>query len=249
MEQNRHQFCVRVSWGPEAHFGPEAHSHCEIIVVLDGKVRAKLPKGEIIARPGDILLYPAEVLHEEWPHGAPTAETLVLAVHWDACPERDPVVLRDRHGRMRNLLNWIALENLSLSTIDKDYHQQLVELAIAEYLRLIRVSDGGIVEYTRTYVVDHLAENFGLEELARNAQMSKYHFVRTYRRTCGSTPMKDAQEIRLEFARQLLLATKTRLKEIAARVGISDEKRLSLLLRRKYGFGAREIHAEKQKLK
>jgi AraC-like DNA-binding protein len=249
MNPAKHEFCVRVFWGPEAHYGPEVHSFCEIIVILNGRVLAKLPEGEVIAHPGDILFYRSGTVHEEWLHGNTPAESLVLAARWEACPENAPAHLGDRHGRMRNLLNWIALENLSGSTLDVNYHRQLVELAFAEYLRLVRESDAGIVELTRSYIVNHLAENFGLEELARNAELSKYHFVRVYRRTCGSTPMKDAQEIRLEFARQLLLATRSRLKEIAARVGISDEKRLSRLLRRKYGFGAREIHAGKHEMK
>ena len=249
MNTANHEYCVRVFWGPDAHYGPEVHPFSEFIVILNGSVRTKLAQGEIIAHPGDILFYRAGAVHQEWLHGNAPAESLVLAAHWGACPENSPVHLQDRHGRMRNLLSWIALENLLGSTLDTNYRQLLMELALAEYLRLTRVSDAGIVELTRAYIVNHLAEGFGVADLAANVQMSKYHFVRVYRSICGSTPMKDAQEIRLEFARQLLLATRSRLKEIAERVGISDEKRLSRLLRRKYGFGAREIHAAKNDMR
>ncbi len=64
--------------------------------------------------------------------------------------------------------------------------------------------------------------------------MSKFAFIRRYRRATGRTPMQDLRRIRLNQARTLILATGLPLKAIAAEVGLGDAFQMSRLFRRHF---------------
>ena len=93
-----------------------------------------------------------------------------------------------------------------------------------------------MVARVRQYVHDHIAEHVTLAALARQAGLSKFHFLRTYRALAGCTPMDDVRAIRAEYARELILTTNQALKEIAPRAGFSNEYTLSRIFRRRYNM-------------
>lgn len=74
-------------------------------------------------------------------------------------------------------------------------------------------------------VIEYLADNYqkdlSLEELAKQAQMSKYHFNRTFTSIVGVTPIEQLTKVRLENAMRLLLHTDQSIEVIAKLVGYS----------------------------
>jgi transcriptional regulator GlxA family with amidase domain len=73
-----------------------------------------------------------------------------------------------------------------------------------------------------------------LDDLARKAGMSKYHFVRLYKKLSGRTPMNDVRMIRVEAARDLIITTDLPLKTIATRVGLGNEYYLCRVFRQAF---------------
>ena len=72
-----------------------------------------------------------------------------------------------------------------------------------------------------TYLEDNYQKDLSLEELAKQAQMSKYHFNRTFTSIVGVTPIEQLTKIRLENAMRLLLHTNQNVELIAKLVGYS----------------------------
>ena len=73
--------------------------------------------------------------------------------------------------------------------------------------------------------------------------MSKFAFVRKFKRLSGRTPMQDLQQMRLNQARTMMLASGLPMKAIAPVVGLGDEYQLSKLFRRHFKLSPREIRS------
>jgi AraC-like DNA-binding protein len=57
---------------------------------------------------------------------------------------------------------------------------------------------------TKQYIHRHYAENINLDLLSREAWLSKFHFIRLFRRYYGLTPYAYLKEVRLTRAKELL---------------------------------------------
>jgi AraC-like DNA-binding protein len=74
----------------------------------------------------------------------------------------------------------------------------------------------------RDFADRHYAEPLGLDELAKVAGLSKYHFLRLFRATYGLTPMEYVSQRRIERAQDLLRATNLTVTEVCFAVGFSS---------------------------
>ena len=72
------------------------------------------------------------------------------------------------------------------------------------------------------YIEKNLGENMTLEDLARSAHFSKYHFNRIFHSMVGETPFQFIQRLRLEKAASLIPIGKESITEIAFKCGFSD---------------------------
>ncbi len=73
------------------------------------------------------------------------------------------------------------------------------------------------------YIETHLDHQFTLEELARAANFSKFHFHRIFMACVGETPFQFINRIRLERAASLLItAKKESITDVALKCGFTD---------------------------
>lgn len=70
-------------------------------------------------------------------------------------------------------------------------------------------------------MMENPGEQFTIDDLARVAMFSKFHFSRIFRRTTGIPPGQFLSAIRLQEAKRLLLATDASVAEICNEVGYS----------------------------
>jgi AraC family transcriptional regulator len=87
----------------------------------------------------------------------------------------------------------------------------------------------------RGYVHDHLAETVSLDHLAAVAGLSRFHFVRKFRATFGTTPHAFVLQQRVERARTMLERTRTPLPDIAASCGFADQPHLTREFKKRIG--------------
>ena len=72
------------------------------------------------------------------------------------------------------------------------------------------------------YISNHFAEDISLDDLARGAQLSKYHFLRKFRQEVGITPGAFLKRYRIVQAMDRLTGTQHTIKEIGQMVGYRD---------------------------
>jgi transcriptional regulator GlxA family with amidase domain len=82
------------------------------------------------------------------------------------------------------------------------------------------------------WVRDNIARDFTMDELARAVALSPRTFARRVAVTCGVSPIRFVQRIRLESARFLLETTHQSVEEIARKVGYAEPSTLRRLIRR-----------------
>ena len=92
----------------------------------------------------------------------------------------------------------------------------------------------GSVQRIRTYIEDHYAENISLEFLAHLVNLSPFHLLRTFRNIVGMPPHTYLTQIRINYAKQLLIVN-TPLAEVAILVGFADQSHFTKHFKRIVG--------------
>ena len=77
----------------------------------------------------------------------------------------------------------------------------------------------------------NLARPIGVEDMARVARMSRFHFSRLFKKARGVSPGRYLAKIRLDMAMRLLTSTDLTLEEIAGPCGFGDANYLCKVFR------------------
>jgi AraC-like DNA-binding protein/mannose-6-phosphate isomerase-like protein (cupin superfamily) len=231
----------RVRPDPRWAMSSHAHDFHELVVILRGAMRVSGPGLNGDCREGDVLLYPAGIVHDERSDPDDPVESIFVSFRGKNLGSRSLVRFPDRRGRVREMARWLYEDRLST---DSGRLASLDTLGAALFAELSAAAEDEadpLVEETRAWVLRHLGEPLSLEALARHAGLSRCHYLRRYKRAAGRTPMQDVRAIRVDHARGLLLGTGLTLKEIAPLAGLGDEYSLSRMFRRMLGVSARSL--------
>ena len=98
-----------------------------------------------------------------------------------------------------------------------------------------------LVERFEQWARTRLAQGFSLDEAAKAVAASKRTLARRLKAVLGMSPLSYFQSLRVERAVHLLKTGHESVDQIAARVGYADGLSLRMLLRRRLGYGVREI--------
>lgn len=90
------------------------------------------------------------------------------------------------------------------------------------------------MEQVRELLVERVAENVRLDELARVAALSPFHLIRLFRARYGVTPFAYQRNLRVERARDALRRGES-LAEIATNLGFADQSHLGRAFRKVMG--------------
>lgn len=220
---------------PDWHFPRHKHeTFHELIVVTRGRIHVRMGGDDITGVPGDILFYRAGLMHEESSDPDDSLETLFIVFEGSAGAHPPPFIVRDTAGRIREMTGWLFKE-WTAGQSDGRLKETLLRTILAEWERLVTHPESIMVKRVRNLMAASINRKISLEELAETAELSKYHFVRTYCRLTGSTPMKDLQLVRVKHAHHLILTTNLSQKEIAKQCGLGNVYYLSRVFRRHFG--------------
>lgn len=98
--------------------------------------------------------------------------------------------------------------------------------------RLSAAQKSRVTEYIRA----HLASDLELADLAQQAGVSRFHFLRLFKGSFGITPHRYVLDQRLAAARCMLQETRRPIAEIAQETGFSSQSHLSSAMRRDTGL-------------
>ena len=95
------------------------------------------------------------------------------------------------------------------------------------------------------WMAEHLAEEFSLARLAKQADMSVFHFNRLFKRATGLPPSQYHIRLRLDTARRLLRETDRSVIEVANAVGYSNPSHFAQLFRKDTGITPSDYRRER----
>lgn len=219
------------------HYSQHKHPHHELVVIQRGRLRVHVSDQKYLACPGDILLYPREMIHEEWAEDNEPVLTWACVFQSDGITS--PLICHDSEGRVQELmskLTWLFLISRYPRFGEPAACLPVLQAILTELDRLTDQSPQTMIQRVRGYILAHIAEPFTLDDLSAVSGLSKYHFVRHYRSITGRTPMEDARVLRVTQAYHLVEGTLLPLHEIGALVGIPDPFHLSRLLKAMFGM-------------
>jgi len=106
---------------------------------------------------------------------------------------------------------------------------------------------GGLIKYAlrqvSEYVEANLSRDVSLEQLARIARMSPYHFSRLFRQSTGCSPHQYVINRRMERARELLIGSSRSLADISREVGYESQSHFTAVFRRTIGLTPKVFRA------
>ena len=146
-------------------------------------------------------------------------------------------------GAFDPLLAQLAHQTVSVADHASALYRETMQLALAAHLaqilaptqpRLVGIDDRRL-HRALDYIHDNLAANLSLEDMAAEAAMSRFHFVRAFTRALGRSPLQYVIHERMELAKLFLKATRLPISSVAARVGYEDVSRFGQHFRRHAG--------------
>lgn len=87
----------------------------------------------------------------------------------------------------------------------------------------------------KLYIDKHFSENINLDKIASQALVSKFHFIRLFKKYYGRTPNQYLQEVRIGQAKKLLLQGNT-IDEVCAAIGFVSKTSFISLFKKKTGI-------------
>lgn len=94
---------------------------------------------------------------------------------------------------------------------------------------------GWALQKVLQFVDERLEGSIGLEELAREARVSRFHFARLFRNSTGRSPCQFVVDCRLQRVKERLERTSDSIAEIAKATGFSSHSHLTAVFRGRTG--------------
>jgi AraC family transcriptional regulator len=152
-----------------------------------------------------------------------------------SCGPRDPLV--------RSIAQALAEELDSEQPAGKLYAESLVNTLAVHLMRhystdaiVPDLQFGGLPLNKLRRVTDFIEENLDqdleLAALAQVAELSPYHFARSFKQSVGLPPIQFLMERRVERAKQLLTDSDIPLSEVALNVGFKNQSHFTTLFRK-----------------
>ncbi len=85
------------------------------------------------------------------------------------------------------------------------------------------------------YMHEHLASVITLDDLAKEAALSRYHFIRLFAATTGKTPLQYLAELRIDTARQHLAVGTEPISQVGRRCGFPSPEHFARVFRKHVG--------------
>ena len=117
----------------------------------------------------------------------------------------------------------------------------VLELCVIQKERLVAAAQpaGSLTRSNEQKVADYveanLDRNIGLNDLAQLAGLSRFHFLRAFKKTTAETPYQYLLRRRIERAQALLTEGSLSVTEIASAVGFKDSTQFIRTFRTKVG--------------
>jgi AraC-like DNA-binding protein len=206
----------------------ESHLHDwhELVMILGGEYAAECEGQSVTSRPGTVLYYGRGRRHA-WRTTRPGFIEYYLLQFERATDDAAsplPFFARDNDGRMLNLFR--RMEELFSAGKQSALLDSYLDVVLNEFTASAAQSERAWLARVRSFIYSRLERPIRLEELARAAGLSPFHFSRVFKKKLGVSPMRYLRQVRAEAALPLLQGTDLPHKVIAREIGLANERDL-----------------------
>jgi AraC-like DNA-binding protein len=236
--------------GPQDRPYEEEHSAFSIAVVIQGSFQYHSSCGAAVMSPGALLLgnwgQKFECRHEH------AAGDRCLSFHYtpeffDRCGV--PAFRVPRIPALPELAPWVAMAQLAAEAPEKVRFDELALGLISTVADVVGLSPKGDrapgpanerrISATLRFIEAHFTEPLPLAQLASNASMSAFHFLRAFQQVTGLTPHQYLLRTRLRQAAMRLATRRERILDIALGSGFGDLSNFNHAFRAEFGVSPR----------
>ncbi len=235
------------------------HSHTEIAeisFVYEGHGIHYIDGREYHSAPGDILLYPANRLHQDRAANDGQMRLFLCGIigldavpAWDALPPNRRLLKSGRYADFIlqgfRVLEYDLKGQLSeASLLAQGFLQSLLAIihALQDETRDIPSAEGAasLAEEMRQYIDQHYAQSFSLDDLAQQFHINRFYASHVFSECFGSSPMQYRTRRRIGEAQSLLTSTDGNITYIASIVGYDDPNRFTQVFSKLVGMSPRK---------
>jgi len=228
---------------PSRFFIPRhAHRANNLAYTVTGGVAETFDREQVETRPGDVVLKPAGVPHDD---RFGDAATTTLQLEWlpDADSNPGPAFDRVLHFRSGDVAALAARLYAELQIQDSATALVAEGLALELLGRIVRSRaprrEAAVPRWlarVRERLHDDPGDGTSIRDLAAEAGVSADHLARRYRQAYGVTAGHDRRRARLEQAAAELMRAHERLSDIALRAGFADQAHFTRAFKRAFGM-------------
>ncbi|WP_299223438.1 AraC family transcriptional regulator [uncultured Psychroserpens sp.] len=152
----------------------------------------------------------------------------------------------DRNDHLSHLLNWF-IDNRPVD-LDAFYHelsfqlilhQKGVKQVLSKLNSIHRITQLELyhkAKVARAYINENYQEDISIDEISKEAGVSKFHLIRVFKKIYGITPYNMLVQTRLNKATELLLDKDLSIEEIALITGFKQRRTFTHSFKNEFGF-------------
>lgn len=251
--------------GVKQLFPPHWHEHIEMLYFVKGAAMIECGAKQIHAEVGDLVVINSNELHygvnrsEQVIYYALIADlSLVQSQFLDAAGSKFIKPLSQNRLLLHNHIKDDSHATQCVINLIQEISEQKFgyELAVkAELFKLLTIlvrnyyaTELSQVEYAQRmknierfdpifqHIEQHFAEELSVDQLAKLAGLSRFHFSRLFKELCGRTIIEYITAFRLDKAEHFLQHSNLPISEIAAKCGFNDMYYFSRTFKKHFGY-------------
>ena len=212
------------------------HENIELLYIISGKGDILCDDTIYNVQKGDVIVIDSYMMHQVRPDEE--IELHCIIINRDFCKANNintsklHFVQKIQNDTLRNLLDTLIIEY----SMDHNFKQAGIKCALLNIVLFLcrnfseeknsakPISESAFhyVRMSTNYIKENLTKKLTLDEIAANVGLSKYYFLRQFKKTTGYTVIDYVNIIRCEYAQELLRSEKYKVKEVALLCGFDN---------------------------
>lgn len=158
----------------------------------------------------------------------------------------DPLTIMNRIAKIYEPFH--KKEPIRELLLHKYLNDILVELVIYSPIQVKEVQRVSVIKDIRLYIQEHIQEELRIDDLAKQALMSTYHFIRVFKKHTGMSPHEYIINYRLRIAKSLLIQTNMSINDICYESGFTSESVFCASFKKNVGVSPTTYRKERRHL-